>query len=74
MDSHREKAKNVSAAVRHLYETNQWLGIFHGSTNCTTPLNHDKIVDISARSKIIKVDIQKKMVLVEHNVPMDRLV
>lgn len=74
MDSHREKVRNVSAAVRHFYETKEKFRIFHGSTNCTRPLNHDKLVDISALSKIIKVDIQKQTVLVEPNVPMDRLV
>lgn len=74
MDSHREKVRNVSAAVRHFYETKEKFRIFHDSTNCTRPLNHDKLVDISALSKIIKVDIQKQTVLVEPNVPMDMLV
>lgn len=74
MDSHREKVKNVSAAVRHFYETEEKFRVFHGSTNSTRPLNHDKIVDTSALSQIIKIDTQKQIILVEPNVPMDRLV
>lgn len=74
MDSHRENVKNVSAAVRHFYKTKEKFRIFHGSTNSTRPHNHDKIVDTSALSKIIKIDTQKQTILVEPNVPMDRLV
>lgn len=74
MDNHREKVKKVSAAVRNFYETEEKFRVFHGSTNSTRPLHHDKIVDTSALSQIIKIDTQKQTILVEPNVPMDRLV
>lgn len=74
MDNHREKVKKVSAAVRYFYETEEKFRVFHGSTNSTRPLHHDKIVDTSALSQIIKIDTQKQTILVEPNVPMDRLV
>ena len=47
----------------------------HGSTNSTRPKEHSKykMIDTSFLNEIISIDPQKKIAIVESNVPMDQL-
>ena len=76
MDLHQQAVEQISASVRQFYKKKEKFRIFHGSTNTTRPptTRRGNRVDTSALSRILMVDTEKKIVLVEPNVPMDRLV
>ncbi|KAF2836108.1 hypothetical protein M501DRAFT_997348 [Patellaria atrata CBS 101060] len=50
--------------------------VFHGSTNSTriTHFEREKMLDLTSFTRIIEIDVEKKIALVEPNVPMDELV
>ncbi|EAS28318.3 FAD binding domain-containing protein [Coccidioides immitis RS] len=76
MEQHKAAVDVVSSTIRGLYSRGLPFRIYHGSTNSTRPQSFqpDRIVDISSFTRILKVDAEKKTVLVEPNVPMDKLV
>jgi delta24-sterol reductase len=76
MDAHRQAVAKISGAVRQFFGRGEPYRIFHGSTNSTRPRGRDtaRMVDISALRNVLQVDARAKTVLVEPNVPMDRLV
>ena len=76
MDTHRDAVNIISHQVRQFYDGKLPFRIYHGSTNSTRPsrLRRDRVVDTSKLNHILNVDIEKKVALVEPNVPMDRLV
>ncbi|MCJ1243714.1 hypothetical protein MMC30_000911 [Trapelia coarctata] len=76
MERHIEAVAAVSASVRHFYERKEAFRIYHGSTNSTRTLAFEqkKMVDTSDLSHVVKIDWEANTVLVEPNVPMDRLV
>lgn len=76
MERHNKAVAAIAANVRRFYDRKESFRIFHGSTNSTrsTLLQRDNIVDTSALCHVLKVDREKRTVLVEPNVPMDRLV
>jgi delta24-sterol reductase len=76
MERHRRAVSKITASVRKFYQVKEPFRIYHGSTNTTrdSPLRRDKMVDASAISYVLKVDKEKRIALVEPNVPMDRLV
>ncbi|CAK7564721.1 MAG: hypothetical protein SEPTF4163_002620, partial [Sporothrix epigloea] len=78
MEAHRQAVATISAAVRQFFVRREPYRIFHGSTNSTRPrtaaMGHARAVDISALRNVLQVDSQRKVALVEPNVPMDRLV
>lgn len=64
----------ISADVRQFYEQREPFRIYHGSTNSTRPASHDRRIDTSGLTNILNVNVESKVVEVEPNVPMDRLV
>ncbi|KAK1755711.1 alpha/beta hydrolase fold-domain-containing protein [Echria macrotheca] len=78
MERHAASVAKIAGAVRAYFEKGEAYRIFHGSTNSTRPRSSlgppPKSVDISALSQVLQVDSQKKIALVEPNVPMDALV
>lgn len=76
MDRHRTTVATIAAQTRGFYERRAPFRIYHGSTNTTRPSTRrrDQLVDTSKLNHVLHVDVQKKSVLVEPNVPMDDLV
>jgi len=74
--SHSQKVERISQLVASFYERKTPFKVFHGSTNSTRVLEFKKneLVDISDLNSILSIDSKKRRVLVEPNVPMDRLV
>lgn len=76
MDRHEEAVAVIATSVRRFHQLKVPFRIYHGSTNSTraSSMQRDKVVDISHLSHILQVDTEARTVLVEPNVPMDRLV
>ncbi|KAI9738408.1 MAG: hypothetical protein M1834_008911 [Cirrosporium novae-zelandiae] len=76
MDVHNKDVAAIAAHVRVFYDCKEKFHIYHGSTNSTrtTQFDRKKVIDTSRLSRVLKVDHYNKTVLVEPNVPMDRLV
>ena len=74
MERHNEAVAVIAAQVRIFYATKEPFRISHGSTNTTRPLRHKQIVDTGPLCNVLHLDNQKKTILVEPNVSMDRLV
>ncbi|KAF2866894.1 hypothetical protein BDV95DRAFT_611187 [Massariosphaeria phaeospora] len=77
MDYHHHKVELVSRQVKTFYERGEKFRISHGSTNSTRPStakNQSNIVNIGHLDNVIKIDKRAKTIIVEPNVPMDRLV
>lgn len=75
-EPHQHDLQRIQAEVKDLYQRKQGFRIFHGSTNSTRPPHQDRAVDISALNRILRINPnpEERKVLVEPNVPMDRLV
>ena len=73
---HTKTVEDISSVVRGFYDWKEKFRIFHGSTNSTRPSagRQNKLVDTSKLSNVLEVDPVRRTVLVEPNVPMDRLV
>lgn len=76
MDRHDKAVAVIAANVRQFYDRKEKFRIFHGSTNSTRPSDRqrDNIIDLSGLNSVLKVNTKARTVLVEPNVPMDRLV
>lgn len=76
MDRHKEVVDVIAARVREFYHQHKPFRIYHGSTNTTrqSQFQRDEMIDTSNLSRIVKIDTNTKTVLVESNVPMDKLV
>jgi delta24-sterol reductase len=74
MNRHQRIVAQVASKVKDYFARKEPFRIQHGSTNSTRPNLKKHVVDISALRNVISVDTQSKSVLVEPNVPMDRLV
>lgn len=74
MEIHRATVRDIAATIRSFYGRKEPYRISHGSTNSTRPKGIMRTVDISALSNVLSVDVVKKTILVEPNVPMDGLV
>lgn len=76
MDYHNEVVSEIASSVKQFYERKEAFRIYHGSTNSTRDSNRrrDRMIDTSRLNRVVKVDIEKRTVLVEPNVPMDSLV
>ena len=73
--THREEVEKIQQQVKSLYDVGQSFRIFHGSTNSTRPSasKSTNIVDTSALGKVIGIDTQQMIAIVQANVPMDAL-
>lgn len=78
MDRHRALVQTIASTVRQFYQAREPYRIFHGSTNSTRPAaaghGRSAVVDISALRNVLSVDGDRRVALVEPNVPMDALV
>ena len=75
MKSHKQAVEKIAAAVKQYFDRQEPFRIFHGSTNSTRQITRrQNTVDISPLSKVLHIDSGARTVLVEPNVPMDRLV
>ncbi|TEY40695.1 hypothetical protein BOTCAL_0427g00080 [Botryotinia calthae] len=76
MDRHDEAVSIIASSVKQFYERKEAFRLYHGSTNSTRDSNRrrDRMVDTSRLDRVLKVDTEKRTVLVEPNVPMDSLV
>lgn len=73
---HRLNVKAISQQLKKYYKEGKKVRIYHGSTNSTRTQKFQKtgIIDISHLNKILTVNAEEKIALVEPNVPMDALV
>ncbi|KAF5713734.1 FAD-binding domain-containing protein, partial [Fusarium globosum] len=76
MEVHLQAVSRIAAVARQLFNRGEPYRVFHGSTNCTRPrpsVQSNKI-DISQLCNVLEIDTNSRKVLVEPNVPMDKLV
>ncbi|RYP10438.1 hypothetical protein DL764_000621 [Monosporascus ibericus] len=75
MDAHNAAVATISERVREFYTRKEPFRVYHGSTNSTrtSARNRDNTVDTSNLNHVLRVDAETKVVLVEPNVSMDRL-
>lgn len=73
---HAADVKTIQTRMRSFFAQKKTVKIFHGSTNSTRAFQFDRdhVVDVSHLNRIIEINYDGKYVLVEPNVPMDRLV
>ena len=75
MERHRKDVDKIAKQVRGFYRDKIAFRINHGSTNSTrqSALERSKTVDIGHLKYVLDVNVQSQTILVEPNVPMDRL-
>lgn len=73
---HQSKVTKVQERVRELYAQKKQAKIYHGATNNTRSLGSAglKYVDMSSFDQVVAVNEAEGYVLVEPNVPLDKLV
>ena len=70
---HASVIDELSACVAQFHSQKQKFRINHGSTNSTRQTSKGPhVLDVSALNRVLSVDAEKKIALVEPNVPMDR--
>ncbi|KAF7193598.1 Delta(24)-sterol reductase [Pseudocercospora fuligena] len=77
MEQHRERVNRIAEKVKHFHENKKSFRMYRGgATNSTRDqaLRGKDVVDTSELNHVLKVDTEKRTILVETNVPMDRLV
>lgn len=76
MDTHDAAVENVAKSVRLFHATQRPFRVYHGSTNSTraSARRADNTVDTSKLTNVLQVDPERKVALVEPNVPMNVLV
>lgn len=76
MDQHHYQVEEIAAAVQRYSELCVPFRVFHGSSNSTRPRHGrtENIIDISSLCHVLSIDVERRVALVEPNVPMDRLV
>lgn len=76
MNRHDDAMAAISHQIRQFHRRKEPFRIYHGSTNSTRESRYrrDRVVDTSSLCHVLKVDPEKRTVLVEPNVPMDQLV
>lgn len=75
MQDHEHRITRLSARLNQLFETKTPFRIYHGSTNATKILEfeRDKMIDVSDFDHILSIDYERRTIVVEPNVPMDKL-
>ncbi|ROT34519.1 FAD-binding domain-containing protein [Sodiomyces alkalinus F11] len=76
MDQHSTAVYRIAEKVKIFYHKGIAFRIYHGSTNSTRLSNRKagEVVDTSSLNRVLDIDPQRQVVLVEPNVPMDQLV
>ncbi len=75
-ERHTQVTETIARQVRAFYEQRKPFKIYHGSTNSTRVVTFDRnaMVDVSQLHRVLKIDVKRKVAIVESNVPMDKLV
>jgi delta24-sterol reductase len=73
---HTELVKAISAQVKAFAAVGKPWRIYHGSTNSTRTLSFDReaMIDTSSLNRVLQVDVDRRVALVEPGVAMDELV
>lgn len=73
---HREKVRRIQDDMRRFFATKKKVRIYHGGTNSTRPLPHQKgsVLDICAFTEVLSIDADEEAAWVEPNVSMKALV
>lgn len=73
---HFVDVKNIQEQMKSFFARKQKVKIYHGSTNSTRAqkFEKDKFVDVSQLDRVIEINTNEQYILVEPNVPMDKLV
>ena len=73
---HAADLKDVQEQMKSFFARKQKVKIYHGSTNSTRAqkFEKDKFVDVSRLERVIEINTREQYILVEPNVPMDKLV
>lgn len=76
MESHQTSIATISSQVKHFHQHQQPFRIYHGSTNSTRQLPHaqNSIINTAHLTKVLDIDTENHVAIVEPNVPMDQLV
>jgi delta24-sterol reductase len=76
LEEHVTAVQEIAERVRELHSRQQPFRIFHGSSNSTRQnvLQKSGSVDVSKLDRVLRVDVSRRLILVEPNVPMDKLV
>lgn len=76
MDSHNKAVSDVAGRVKHFYALEKPFRIYHGSTTSTrrSQLRRDEMIDTTLLNRVLHIDTEKQIAVVEPNVPMDQLV
>ncbi len=72
---HSTDVKNIQEQMKNFFARGQKVKIYHGSTNSTRAqkFEKDKFVDVSRLNRVIEINTNEQYILVEPNVPMDKL-
>ncbi|KAL2754174.1 hypothetical protein ACRALDRAFT_1081319 [Sodiomyces alcalophilus JCM 7366] len=76
MDQHQAAVSCIAEQVKKFHEEGIPFRIYHASTNSTrlSSRKAGEVVDTSILNRVLDIDSQRQVVLVEPNVPMDQLV
>lgn len=76
MEEHKNTVKDLASQVQQFSARQIPFRIYHGSTLSTrqSSRRRDRVIDVSSLNHVLRFDQSKKTVLVEPNVPMDKLV
>ena len=76
LEEHSKAVSEITAQVRGFYDRQQPYHIYHGSTNCTrkSSKTQSNTIDTSPLNRVLHIDPDKRVVIVEPNVAMGELV
>ncbi|EDU49942.1 cell elongation protein diminuto [Pyrenophora tritici-repentis Pt-1C-BFP] len=76
MDTHKSTVATLASKVAQFSASKTPFRIYHGSTLSTRKSSRERnqIIDVSSLNHVLQIDEREKTVLVEPNVPMDKLV
>src|SRR5436305_848051 len=76
MEQHNDAVKTIADRVRQFHKHKTPFRIYHGSTSTTrqSQFRRNELIDTRKLSNVLKIDISRKVALVEPNVSMEKLV
>ena len=76
METHKSVVSSLASKVAQFSASKTPFRIYHGSTLSTrqSSRQRNQIIDVSSLNNVLQFDKSSKTVLVEPNVPMDKLV
>jgi delta24-sterol reductase len=76
METHKAAVASLASQVAHFSKSKIPFRIYHGSTLSTrqSARQRNQIIDVSSLNHVLEVNASDKTIVVEPNVPMDKLV